>query len=100
MKIECESHSVPQISAARTCLIAAIILIASHLAFLTGIETPDKFVFDKFHYVPAARQLLLPVMPEPMLNPMHPPLAKEIIALSISAVSHCLRRRGPRSRRR
>ncbi len=83
MKSELESHSVPKVSAARTCLISAIIFIASHLAFLTGIETPDKFVFDEFHYVPAARQMLLPVMPEPMLNPMHPPLAKQIIAFSI-----------------
>jgi dolichyl-phosphate-mannose--protein O-mannosyl transferase len=33
--------------------------------------------------VPAARQMLEPVMREPMLNPMHPPLAKQIIALSI-----------------
>jgi len=78
-----ESHSVPGISAARVCLISAVIFIASHLAFLTGIETPDKFVFDEFHYVPAARQMLLPVIPDPMLNPMHPPLAKQIIALSI-----------------
>jgi dolichyl-phosphate-mannose--protein O-mannosyl transferase len=27
--------------------------------------------------------MLLPVMPQPMLNPMHPPLAKQFIALSI-----------------
>src|SRR6185312_10383641 len=37
------------------------------------------------HYVPAARQMLEPAMPHPMLNPMHPPLAKQIIALSIHA---------------
>ena len=42
-----------------------------------------KFVFDEVHYVPAARQMLEPVMTTPMLNPMHPPLAKELIALSI-----------------
>jgi len=35
--------------------------------------------------VPAARQMLEPVMPQPMLNPMHPPLAKQVIALSIHA---------------
>ena len=52
---------------------------------LIGITTPDKFVFDEVHYVPAARQMLEPVMPSPMLNPMHPPLAKQIIALSIRA---------------
>jgi dolichyl-phosphate-mannose-protein mannosyltransferase len=83
VKTKAESHSVPRVSAARVCLFSAIIFIVSHVAFLTGIETPDKFVFDEFHYVPAARQMLLPVMPEPMLNPMHPPLAKQIIAFSI-----------------
>src|SRR5262249_32191784 len=36
--------------------------------------------------VPAARQMLEPIMQEPMLNPMHPPLAKQIIALSIRIV--------------
>ena len=50
---------------------------------LIGITTPEKFYFDEVHYVPAARQMLEPVMPQPMLNPMHPPLAKQIIALSI-----------------
>ena len=52
---------------------------------LIGITTPEKFYFDEVHYVPAARQMLEPVMPQPMLNPMHPPLAKQIIALSIHA---------------
>jgi hypothetical protein len=45
-------------------------------ALLAGITTPEKFVFDEVHYVPTARQMLEPVMPQPMLNPMHPPLAK------------------------
>jgi predicted membrane-bound dolichyl-phosphate-mannose-protein mannosyltransferase len=35
------------------------------------------------HYVPAARQMLEPVLPGPLLNPMHPPLAKELMAVSI-----------------
>jgi dolichyl-phosphate-mannose--protein O-mannosyl transferase len=47
------------------------------------VTTPEKFVFDEVHYVPAAQQMLLPAPGEPMLNPMHPPLAKQIIALSI-----------------
>ena len=51
---------------------------------LIGVTTPDKFVFDEVHYVPAARQMLEPVMSSPMLNPMHPPLAKQIIAFSIN----------------
>ena len=50
---------------------------------LIGVTTPEKFYFDEVHYVPAARQMLEPVMPQPMLNPMHPPLAKQFIALSI-----------------
>jgi len=77
--------SVPAISAGRTCLISIIIFLTSHAALLIGITTPDKFVFDEVHYVPAARQMLEPVMPQPMLNPMHPPLAKQLIALSIRA---------------
>jgi len=52
---------------------------------LVGITTPEKFYFDEVHYVPAARQMLEPVMSQPMLNPMHPPLAKQLIALSIRA---------------
>jgi dolichyl-phosphate-mannose-protein mannosyltransferase len=66
-----------------TSIVAIVIFIAAHAALLAGISTPDKFVFDEVHYVPAARQMLEPVMPQPMLNPMHPPLAKQFIALSI-----------------
>ena len=51
-----------------------------------GVTTPEKFYFDEVHYVPAARQMLEPVMPQPMLNPMHPPLAKQLIALSIRSL--------------
>jgi len=47
------------------------------------VTTPEKYVFDEVHYVPAALQMLQPKGDEPMLNPMHPPLAKQIIALSI-----------------
>lgn len=64
-------------------LVATIIFVVAHAVLLLGITTPDKLYFDEVHYVPAARQMLLPVMPETILNPMHPPLAKEIIALSI-----------------
>ena len=67
----------------RTAIIAAILFLAAHFALLTGVTTPEKFVFDEVHYVPAARQMLESVMPSPMLNPMHPPLAKQLIALSI-----------------
>src|SRR5665213_3952796 len=83
MTIVRESPSVPGISATRTAVIAVILFIGAHLLPLVGVTTPDKFVFDEVHYVPAARQMLEPVMSTPMLNPMHPPLAKQLIALSI-----------------
>ena len=66
-------------------MIAVAIFLLTHLALLIGVTTPEKFVFDEVHYVPAARQMLEPVLPNPVLNPMHPPLAKELIALSIAA---------------
>lgn len=67
----------------RSAIVATAIFVISHFALLIGLTTPEKFYFDEVHYVPAARQMLLPVMPAPILNPMHPPLAKELIALSI-----------------
>jgi dolichyl-phosphate-mannose-protein mannosyltransferase len=78
-----KSPSVPALSAARVCLISVIIFVGAHLALLIALSNPDKLVFDEVHYVPAARQMLEPAMLQPMLNPMHPPLAKQIIALSI-----------------
>ena len=80
MKIVPESHSVPDLSIVRTVVFASIIFVVAHFAMLIGITTPEKFYFDEVHYVPAARQMLEPVMPQPMLNPMHPPLAKQLIA--------------------
>jgi dolichyl-phosphate-mannose--protein O-mannosyl transferase len=85
VKIVPESSSVPRNSAARNAIVATIIFLAAHFALLVGVTTPGKFYFDEVHYVPAARQMLEPVMPVPMLNPMHPPLAKQFIALSIHA---------------
>ncbi len=52
---------------------------------MIGLTTPDKIMFDEVHYVPAAKQMLEPGIPAPLLNPMHPPLAKQIMALSIRA---------------
>jgi dolichyl-phosphate-mannose-protein mannosyltransferase len=75
--------TVPKVS--RSAVIAVAIFLVSHLALLIGLTTPEKFVFDEVHYVPAARQMLAPAMSQPMLNPMHPPLAKELIAVSIAA---------------
>ena len=72
------------ISASRNAVTAVIIIFffAAYFALLVGVTTPEKFYFDEVHYVPAARQMLEPVMPAPMLNPMHPPLAKQLMALS------------------
>src|SRR5882762_4531633 len=67
----------------RTGIIAAVLFVIAHFMMLIGVTTPEKFYFDEVHYVPAARQILGPVIVQPMLNPMHPPLAKQIIALSI-----------------
>jgi dolichyl-phosphate-mannose--protein O-mannosyl transferase len=78
-----ESSSVPRYSALHTAIIAVVLFLGAHLSFLAGVSEPDKFYFDEVHYVPAARQMLEPVMPHPVLNPMHPPLAKQMIALSI-----------------
>jgi dolichyl-phosphate-mannose--protein O-mannosyl transferase len=70
-------------SIARTVAIATILFLVAHIALLVGLTTPEKLYFDEVHYVPAARQMLEPVMEAPILNPMHPPLAKQLIALSI-----------------
>ncbi|MBH5373357.1 phospholipid carrier-dependent glycosyltransferase [Bradyrhizobium glycinis] len=77
-----ELPAVPEVS--RSAVIAVAIFLIGHLALLIGVVTPEKFVFDEVHYVPAARQMLTPAMSQPMLNPMHPPLAKELIAASIA----------------
>jgi dolichyl-phosphate-mannose--protein O-mannosyl transferase len=83
VNIVSEPPSVLRSSAAHTAIIAGIIFVIAHFVLLVGVTTPEKFYFDEVHYVPAARQMLEPVMPQPMLNPMHPPLAKQLIALSI-----------------
>jgi dolichyl-phosphate-mannose-protein mannosyltransferase len=80
-----ETPSQPSISAGRNIAVAAVIFVIVHLVLLIDVSTPEKFVFDEFHYVPAARQMLQPAGASPMLNPMHPPLAKQLIALSIES---------------
>jgi dolichyl-phosphate-mannose-protein mannosyltransferase len=83
MKSVRESVAVAAHSMAWNVAIVAVIFLAAHLALLVGVTTPEQFYFDEVHYVPAARQMLEPVMPTPMLNPMHPPLAKQLMAISI-----------------
>src|SRR6267378_1768878 len=85
MSVARESSAVSDNFTARNVIIVVIVFLAAHVALLIGLTTPEKFYFDEVHYVPAARQMLEPVMSQPMLNPMHPPLAKQLIALSIRA---------------
>lgn len=80
-----ESQFVPQNDVWRIVAISAAIFIAAHLALMIGLTTPEKINFDEVHYVPAAKQLLESGAHTPLLNPMHPPLAKEFMALSIRA---------------
>jgi dolichyl-phosphate-mannose-protein mannosyltransferase len=81
VSIVSESSTAPDRSAARNLIVAAIIFLCAHFALLVGVTTPDKFYFDEVHYVPAARQMLEPASSAPTLNPMHPPLAKQLMAL-------------------
>jgi dolichyl-phosphate-mannose--protein O-mannosyl transferase len=60
-----------------------IVFLLGYFALLIGIDTPDHPYFDETHYVPAARQLLQTHFAVPTLNLEHPPLAKELMALSI-----------------
>ena len=78
-----DSSSDAIVSVRHSVLIACVMFVTVHAMLLIGLSTPQKFVFDEVHYVPAARQMLAPAKTSPMLNPMHPPLAKELMALSI-----------------
>lgn len=75
--------SVSNHAAVWNALYAGIIFLVAHFAFLAGVAAPDKLYFDEVHYVPAARQMLAADHSTPQLNPMHPPLAKQLIALSM-----------------
>jgi dolichyl-phosphate-mannose-protein mannosyltransferase len=70
-------------SARAIVAIALLLFIAAHLALMIGLTTPNKITFDEVHYVPAAKQMLEHTTSGPILNPMHPPLAKQLMALSI-----------------
>ncbi len=78
-----KSGVVPNSPIAKVAAVASAIFIAAHLLLMIGFTTPEKITFDEVHYVPAAKQLLEPGPHQPLLNPMHPPLAKEFMALSI-----------------
>jgi dolichyl-phosphate-mannose--protein O-mannosyl transferase len=80
-----KSGVVPNSPIAQVLAVAGAIFIAAHLVLMIGFTTPEKITFDEVHYVPAAKQLLEPGAHQPLLNPMHPPLAKSFMALSIKA---------------
>jgi dolichyl-phosphate-mannose-protein mannosyltransferase len=79
-----ETSPIARVSVGHNLAIAAIIFVVAHAVLLIGLTSPEKFVFDEVHYVPAARQMLEQGKPSQVLNPMHPPLAKELIAVSIA----------------
>jgi dolichyl-phosphate-mannose-protein mannosyltransferase len=78
-----KSGIVPHSPIAKVLIIASAIFVVAHLLLMIGFTTPEKIAFDEVHYVPAAKQLLEKGPHEPLLNPMHPPLAKEFMAASI-----------------
>jgi hypothetical protein len=78
-----ESPSVADHSTSRNAVTAVIIFFCRARRAFGRRDDTGKIYFDEVHYVPAARQMLEPVMPAPMLNPMHPPLARQLMALSI-----------------
>ena len=67
----------------RTAAAGLVVFLLGLFVLLIGIDTPDHPYFDETHYVPAARQLLQTHFAVPTLNLEHPPLAKELMALSI-----------------
>jgi dolichyl-phosphate-mannose-protein mannosyltransferase len=77
-----ETHPIPRFEW-RSAATGLIVFLLSYFVLLIGIDTPDHPYFDETHYVPAARQLLQTHFAVPTLNLEHPPLAKELMALSI-----------------
>lgn len=66
----------------RPLLLAPAVFIVGLIIFLIGIQTPAHPYFDEVHYLPAARELLLPG--HPTLNREQPPLAKALIGTGIA----------------
>lgn len=75
-------HPVAGFARGTTAIGLAVFLLC-YLGLLIGIDVPGQPYFDETHYVPAARQLLETGFSIPTRNLEHPPLAKELIALSI-----------------
>lgn len=77
-----DTHQIAR-SEWRSAATGFVVFLLSYFILLIGIDTPDHPYFDETHYVPAARQLLQTHFAVPTLNLEHPPLAKELLALSI-----------------
>ena len=78
--------AVPNSPTRMVAAIAAAIFVVAHVLLMIGLTTPGKIAFDEVHYVPAAKQFLERGPNESLLNPMHPPLAKELMAVSIKVL--------------
>jgi hypothetical protein len=59
----------------------AAITLGFFVLCLVRLTIPSKPFFDEIHYLPAARAVIELSKP---LNPEHPPLGKEILALGIA----------------
>jgi dolichyl-phosphate-mannose--protein O-mannosyl transferase len=61
---------------------AIAVFLLSHLIFVAGISFPPKLYWDELHYIPAARKIFVR---DQIVNQEHPPLAKTLMAISITA---------------
>lgn len=60
---------------------AVILFVVSFLGLILYLDRPARLIFDEQFYVPAARGILTQSKDE---NYQHPPLSKELVALSIA----------------
>ncbi|MCM2324811.1 MAG: phospholipid carrier-dependent glycosyltransferase [Oligoflexia bacterium] len=65
----------------RLLLVCGLLYLFGQLFFLINIQFPRGLDFDEFHYVPSAKQFL---QLRENQNYEHPPLAKELMAVSIA----------------
>jgi dolichyl-phosphate-mannose-protein mannosyltransferase len=61
--------------------LSLVVALSAFGLFRYRLEYPATFHFDEFHYIPAARDIL---KGEKNRNWEHPPLAKYLMALSVS----------------
>jgi hypothetical protein len=75
-------HSVADHSTPRRAVTAVIIFFAAHIALLVGVTTPEKFISMKC-IVCRPHGKCLSLSCRRRCNPMHPPLARQLMARSI-----------------